>query len=298
MASPERARREYRTDMTTTETQFQPRFLNSAAFARAKYSRGWLIKRILVRGQPGVLGGAKKTLKTSLAIDMAVSLGTGTPFLGRFPVPEQVRVAVFSGESGEATVQETARRGAEARKVKLDDDCDVLWSFDLPQLHRKVNRDGLTAFLKAQGVKVVIIDPLYLCLLGGGQGASASNLYETGPLTACLRAGATPLFIHHFTKTAGKKTDGLDLDDLAFSGVAEFVRQWLLVGRRTPYQPGTGEHDLLMMVGGSAGHTGGWQVKVKEGVLREDFSGRKWAVQVQPISGAMTVKEGKNGWGS
>ena len=36
-------------------------------------------------------------------------------------------------------------------------------------------------------------------------------------------------------------------------GVGEFVRQWVLVGRRTPYQPGTGAHDLLLTVGGSAG---------------------------------------------
>jgi replicative DNA helicase len=259
------------------------------------YSRGWLVQGVLVRGQPAVIGGAKKTLKTSLAIDMAVSLGTGTPFLGHFAVPEKARVAVFSGESGEATVQETARRVAEARKVKLDGACAVLWSFDLPQLHRKVNRDGLRLFLKSQGVRVVIIDPLYLCLLGGGQGTSASNLYEIGPLlrsaaAAALKAGATPIFVHHFTKSAAKKTDGLDLDDLAFSGVAEFVRQWMLVGRRTPYQPGSGEHDLFMAVGGSAGHTGGWQLRIKEGVLQDDFGGRKWSVSVKPVSGLAAPK--------
>jgi replicative DNA helicase len=266
----------------------QPSFLDSASFDNKSYPRGWLINHILVPGQPGVVGGAKKTLKTSLAVDMAVSLGTGKPFLGHFAVPKRTRVAVISGESGEATLQETARRICAAKNVKLDRGCDVLWSFDLPRLNRKDDRRELTRFLKTQQVKVVIIDPLYLSLLTGRQGASASNLYETGPLLrqaaqACLEAGTTPIFIHHTTKVAGKKTDVLDRDDLAFTGVAEFARQWLLVSRRAPYRPGTGEHELLLAVGGSAGQSGAWKVDVQEGTLNDDLGGRQWRVAVRAV---------------
>src|SRR5437764_12826055 len=107
--------------------QFRPR--DSASFAREEYRREWLVEQILAAGQPAVLGGPKKTLKTSLAIDLAISLGSGRPFLGRFAVPRRARVAVLSGESGAATLQETARRVCAARGVELED-CDVLWQPD------------------------------------------------------------------------------------------------------------------------------------------------------------------------
>jgi hypothetical protein len=42
----------------------------------------YLIDRVLVSGQPCIIGGAKKSLKTSILIDLAISLATGHKFLG------------------------------------------------------------------------------------------------------------------------------------------------------------------------------------------------------------------------
>src|SRR5436190_1675274 len=81
-----------------------------AAMAATPPALRWDVEGVMVRGQPMVIGGPPKSLKTSLALDLAISLATATPFLGHFPVPKQRRVAVFSGESGRATVYETVRR--------------------------------------------------------------------------------------------------------------------------------------------------------------------------------------------
>jgi hypothetical protein len=54
---------------------FEP--ITSAEFDAAEYRLEWLVKRALVRGQFGVIGGASKSMKTSLAVDLALSLGTG-----------------------------------------------------------------------------------------------------------------------------------------------------------------------------------------------------------------------------
>src|ERR1019366_9251704 len=227
-------------DETTAESGYQPDFMKSARFKKATFAHEWLIEGILVNNQPGVIGGAKKTLKTSIAVDMAISFGTGTRFLGKFKVPVKVRVAMLSGESGEATVQQTALRICEEREIDLAD-CDVFWSFDLPCLSRTTDRKRLKEKLEENKVQVVIIDPLYLCLLGGSKGVSASNLFEVGPVLqkmgqACLDAGATPILIHHANKGTTKTTDKvlpMILDDLSFSGIGEYVRQWLLINRRS-----------------------------------------------------------------
>src|SRR5262249_21353099 len=156
-----------------------------------------------------------------------------------------------------------------------------------PQLADLAQLGALRAGLERGKVEVVIIDPLYLSLLAGGDGsARAENLYETGPLLlrvaqACLSAAATPILLHHTKQAAGREGERLEVTDLAFSGVAEFARQWLLVSRREPYEPGSGRHRLWLAIGGSAGHGGLWGMDVEEGQLSEDFSGRKWDVTVR-----------------
>ena len=49
----------------------------------------WAVENIWPEGAMGVIGGAPKNGKSSLALELAVSLSTGTPFLGlrdHFPV--------------------------------------------------------------------------------------------------------------------------------------------------------------------------------------------------------------------
>ena len=54
-------------------------------------------------------------LKTSLIVDLAISIGTGKPFLGEFAGDNAMRVAVLSGEGGGAA-QETAARLCSKRR--------------------------------------------------------------------------------------------------------------------------------------------------------------------------------------
>jgi hypothetical protein len=262
--------------------------ITSAAFACADYRLKWLIKRLLVEGQPCILGGPKKSLKTGKLIDLALSLGTGLAFLGHFAVYEKTRTMLISGESGQHTIQETARRVADAKGIDLAS-ADTLWDFRLPQLASAIELMELGRGIKDNGVKVCILDPLYLSLLAGQgqQGLQASNIYDMGPLLmrvadTCLNAGATPILAHHAKRGRTTGTyEPLELDDLAFAGVAEFARQWLLLSRREPYAPGTGTHRLWLSAGGSIGHGGLWAVDIDEGQLDEHFGGRRWEVSVK-----------------
>jgi replicative DNA helicase len=274
---------------------FRADFLTSAALEQMDARHRWLVKHVLVRDQPVLLGGPKKSLKTSLLLDAALSLGTGRPFLGKFEVPERVRVAVLSGESGQITIRETALRVAQAKGVKLAA-CDVLWGFELPRLGVEEDLVVLSAALRDNGVGVVFIDPAYLCLLAGTPDFQANNMFQVGPLLLrvakiCSESGTTLVLVHHTTKPAGmvrmQAGEPLELEDLAYSGFQEFARQWLLVNRRQKYEPGSGQHLLWLNVGGSAGHSGCWGVDVEEGRLNDDFGGRGWLVRVRSMDDAV-----------
>lgn len=276
---------------------YTPNLMTSAEFAAANFRLEWLIRKLLVRGQPIVLGGPRKSLKTSIVIDLVVSLGTGTPFLGYFDVPEVRRTALLSGESGPHTLQETARRVCD-RKSRCLAHANVLWGFSLPQLANREHLLALRDKIREHAVDVLVIDPAYLCLIAGGGigGPKAENVFEMGPLLlaiahACLTVGCTPLLIHHTRKHTGYTP--LELEDLAYAGVAEFARQWLLLSRRERYEPGTGQHRLWLNTGGSCGQGGLWSVDIDEGVIDEAFRGRTWNVSVYTATEAIQASKTK-----
>jgi replicative DNA helicase len=277
------------------EDGFKASFMTSAALEQMDARHRWLIKHVLVRDQPVLLGGPKKSLKTSIMLDAALSLGSGKSFLGNFDVPERLKVAVLSGESGQITIRETALRVARAKGVKLSA-CDVLWGFDLPRLGVEEDLTALSAGLRDNGVQVVFIDPAYLCLLAGTPELQASNMFQVGPLLLrvakiCQESGTTLVLVHHTTKPAGMQRmqagEPLELEDLAYSGFQEFARQWLLVNRRVKYEPGSGKHLLWLNIGGSAGHSGCWGLDIDEGRLDDNFGGRRWLVQVRSMEDAL-----------
>ncbi len=276
---------------------FVGEFITSAEFDRTEYPFEWLVEDVMVEGQPAIWGGEKKTHKTSIAIELAVALGSGAEdsrFLTRFNVPNRKRVLLMSGESGEATIQETSRRICRAHNVTMSD-LWVDWGFHLPKLANDKDLKTLERVIGDHGEQVVIIDPLYLCLLAGKPEFQAQNFYHTGPLLgdvsrACLAAGATPILIHHAVKNRNPKEayKPMELGDLSYSGVAEFARQWILLSHRSRFDPNDplGLHRLWMNVGGSAGFHGLWGIDIVEGQRYGDSGVRRWRVTVTSAESA------------
>ena len=75
----------------------------------------FLVDGILAVGQSGIIAGASKTLKTSLAVDLSMSLAFGLDFLGTYPVTKPRRVLMFTIESGEYMIKDTCLRVAKAK---------------------------------------------------------------------------------------------------------------------------------------------------------------------------------------
>jgi len=274
-------------------SDFKLKLLRSDEFDRADFRQNYLVKGVLVEGQPGVVGGPKKCLKTGIMLDLAASLGTGTPFLSHpaFLVPKRVNTAVLSGESGGYVLRETARRILSDRN-RLLSTADVLWGLDLPQLGNPGHLEVVESAIRDEGIRVLMIDPAYLCLLSGTSGVNPGNVFEMGSLLKEVgdlgaQTGCTIVIAHHTRKTDRKdRHKPTDLEDLAMSGFAEWARQWLLLARRTEYD-GDGRHDLWLNVGGSAGHSGCYALSVNEGDVDDEGNGRVWSVNVSKASEAI-----------
>jgi hypothetical protein len=267
--------------------------ITSAALAHGQYELNYLIDGVLVRGQPGVLAGPKKTLKTNISVDLAIALSQGGYFLHRFPVAGPTRVGVMSGESGAATIQETARRVAASKGFALEDCENAFWCFDVPQLGDVLHADALRAFIDRHALELLILDPTYLMMMNLGD--DAGNLFIVGRLLKSLgelaqTTGCTPLLCHHLKKSIAEPYEPAELENIAWAGFQEFVRQWILLNRRVRYDSDRGgHHELWMSVGGSAGHSGLWGLNIDEGT-RQREGGRYWDVQIVSASEAFAER--------
>jgi hypothetical protein len=257
------------------------RLVTAAQLNSGQPETRYLIPGVLAAGQLGGIFGPFKTLKTSLACDLMISLASGTPFLGRFPVSQPGRVLFLSGESGLPALKSIAQRICAERGLSLDTLDNFVCSPDVPKLGDPFDMMAFTELVEREKPVCVVIDPAWLALGGGRKGRGKSkSLFEMGqllrPLTElCESTGCAVLVVHH-CKQARKAGDPTTLEDLAGSGFAELSTQWLLVSRRRPFDPvsgqhgpgqhGTGHHELWLTTGSRAGDQGLWELDVDEGV--------------------------------
>jgi hypothetical protein len=241
----------------------------------------FIVDGILVAGQPLLIGGMQKTLKTNILLDAAVSLASQTPMLGKFEVRRSLRVGVMTGESGLGTIQETVSRIMRAKGIDREALRGRLFiTEELPQAADARHHAALKEFLERDKIEFVAIDPAYLCMPSEENG----NLFKQGPVLrmmaeTCRQAGAASALCHHTRPIPDHRP--AELADLAWAGFKEFARQWWLLNRREDFDPDSaGEHKLWLTVGGSAGFNSLWGVDVIEGRMT-DAGGRKWELDVQ-----------------
>jgi replicative DNA helicase len=262
---------------------------DNKTFAESEYPLTWLVEKLMVEGQSFLIGGLFKVLKTSIGLDMGLSLASGDDFLGFYRVPNAVPVAFLSGESGEPVLQETAKRICQFKGLDLASlPAPMYFGFRLPQLGIAADVAGLADGLRKRGVKVLFIDPAYLCMLAGvdGREINHGNMFHVGAVLmgvteACKDAGCTLVLLHHARKGVENPYQPLGLEDLAFAGFQEWSRQWFLISRRRRFDFDSGLHELWTQAGGSAGQGGQWALDVYEGHLEADFTGRVWEPEVK-----------------
>jgi hypothetical protein len=185
----------------------------------------WLIQGLWPADAYGVLAAQEKAGKTWAALDLAVSVASGRPWLDHFACPTLGPVLVFLGEGGERATVRRIEAIATAKGVDPDQLADQLrLCFRVPRLAAPGAGGELAAIqaeLEAHPAALVVLDPLYLAAAG----ASGSNLYDMGAVLqaiqgVCQAAGCALLVVTHWNKTG----DGRGADRISGAGPAAWAR--------------------------------------------------------------------------
>lgn len=108
----------------------------------------------------GVIGGAPKCSKTWLALDMSLSVATGTACLDRYPVPRPGPVLVYLAEDSLAIVRERVEGIARHRGLALDSIPIHVITAPVLRLDREPHRTQLLQTARRLRPRLLLLDPL------------------------------------------------------------------------------------------------------------------------------------------
>jgi len=245
--------------------------ISCATLASTDYHLTYAMPGHWVEGQPGIIAGDRKAMKTTNVVAMGISFASGKPFLGHIKVARPYRTVICSGESGMATIQSIACRYCDFLGIELEGIEGLSFSEWLPTLDGNEAPGDLASIerlLQEVEPEIVCLDPVYLML----HGDDAGNMFKIGralrPISdLCREHGVTLIVCHHTKKKDHKRPsdyESPELHDVAWAGFSEWMRQWLFIARRERYAA-DGMHRLWLDFGGSAGHSARYACDIDEG---------------------------------
>jgi AAA domain len=176
------------------------------AIAGDEIAERWLVDELWCARSVGVIGGAPKCAKTWLGLDMALSVATGTPCLGKYAVPEPGPVLVYLAEDALLVVRERVEGMARHRGLDLDQVEIYVITAPVLRLDRDRDRTRLWETARRLRPRLLLLDPLVRL-----HGIDENHAGEVAELLAYFRSlqrqlGLSVVLVHHTRKNA---TDGV-----------------------------------------------------------------------------------------
>ncbi len=163
----------------------------------------WLVESLWPGDAYGVIGAEDKAGKTWAALDLAVSVASGTSWLGGFACPTPGPVLLFLGEGGERSFLRRLEAVCSSRGLTIADLIGRLRAcFRVPRLRDRDHLSLLETELAQHPPRLIVLDPLYLAAAG----AHGSDLYEMGEVLGAVQqlaqqAGTALVVTTHWNKT-------------------------------------------------------------------------------------------------
>lgn len=166
----------------------------------------WLIEGIWLNSGTGMLAGMPKSGKTWLVIDMAISVASGTPFLGKFPT-QQGPVVIYSPEGPKEELEERIRQVAATRG--LNEKELPLHRINAEQLFLNSTLDQQDIRLMAEKVQpaLSVFDPLIECFDGNENHNEEVNRM-TRFINKLARETSMAVMITHHMQKSGEQMRG------------------------------------------------------------------------------------------
>jgi len=162
----------------------------------------WLVEQLWGASSVGVIGGAPKCSKTWLGLDLALSVATGTPCLGKYAVPEPGPVLVYLAEDALPIVRERVAGMARHRGLDLDRVGIHVITVPILRLDQEPHRTRLLETAKRLRPRLLLLDPLVRL-----HGLDENHATEVSGLLAYFRSlqrqlDLSVILVHHTRKNA------------------------------------------------------------------------------------------------
>jgi hypothetical protein len=166
----------------------------------------WLVEGLWTAEAVGVIGGQPKSGKTTLALDMAVSVASASPCLGTFPVRTPGPVLLYAAEESAATLRRRLQTITGLRGLDFDQlDVRVIVTNSL-RLDRSDDQVRLDATVTFHRPALLILDPLIRIHMAD-ENASGDIAALLGYLRALQRKCGTAIcLVHHVRKQVSSST--------------------------------------------------------------------------------------------
>lgn len=163
--------------------------------------RRWLVRGVWPADAYGVHASEPKAGKSWNAGDLGISVASGTPWLGTFPIDRTGPVLLFLGEGGEGAMLRRIDAIAASKDLDGVDDLPLATCERVPHLGNSWHLAELTDAVAKHQPVLVGLDPFYLA----ARGAKAGDVYAMGalleaPQLICQEAGAALVVVHHFNR--------------------------------------------------------------------------------------------------
>jgi hypothetical protein len=173
-----------------------------ADLASDEIAERWLVEQLWCAHAVGVIGGAPKCAKTWLGLDMALSVATATPCLGKYTVPEPGPVLIYLAEDALPAVRERIDGMAQHRGLDLYQvEIHVITAPALRLDHDR-DRTRLWETVRRLRPKLLLLDPLVRL-----HGIDENHAGDVAELLGYFRLlqrqlGLSVLLVHHTRKNA------------------------------------------------------------------------------------------------